>query len=81
MADKHPNLLRIDPYTDTLANSASTIYYGYAAAGTLDTDSTWSLRKVAIVSNVRQEQFPIISGKTYLGYGLSWSGRTTYTYR
>lgn len=82
MADKHANLQRIDPYTDTFTGTGQTIYYGYATPGTQDTQYAWSLRKGYVTSGgVLQYQYPFISGTTWLHYNLSWNLRTGYTYR
>lgn len=77
MADKHANLLRIDPYTET----GVTIYYGYAKAGTTDTSGEWSLKKVIDDGGIKKIQYPLVDNRTILGYVFSWSGRTTYTYQ
>lgn len=82
MADKHANLQRIDPYTDTVTATGQTIYYGYALPGTLDTQYKWSLRKAIVTSSgVLQYTYPFISGKTWLNYDLCWNMRSGYTYQ
>ena len=85
-------LQRIDPYNET----GTTIYYGYATAGTQDTDPLWSIKRKNIVANVAKFEYPYISGTTlantypaidvnsvtYLQLsGLIWNERTGYTYK
>ena len=87
-------LQRIDPWNgDT---STGTTYYGYAAAGTQDTDPLWSISRKSIVDGVLKYEFPYISGTTlantypaidvdnvtYLKLsGLIWANRSGYTYK
>lgn len=87
-------LLRIDPYDgDT---TTGTTYYGYAAAGTLDTDAKWSIKRKVVIGGVLKYEFPYSSGTTmpetypaitvdnvsYLQLsGLVWANRTGYTYK
>ena len=85
-------LQRIDPYNET----GTTIYYGYAAAGTQDSEPLWAIKRKSIVNNVAKFEYPYISGSTmantypaiavngvnYLQLsGLIWDNRTGYTYR
>lgn len=76
MADKHANLLRVDPHDE----SSYPIYYGYGLPGSEDTDASFSLKKVSNDGGVLKYQYPYISGKTHLDYNLSWELRTGYTY-
>lgn len=88
-------LLRIDPATaeETLADPT---YFGYAAAGTQDTEAKWTIKKRVIVGGVAQYQYPYISGarsieanpsvaidnQVYIqASGLIWASRTGYTYQ
>jgi hypothetical protein len=87
-------LLRIDPWNgDSLS---ATTYYGYAAAGTQDSDATWAIKKKIVDAGVLKYQYPYITGttlqnaypaiQTTINYyiqasGLRWDWRTGYTYR
>jgi hypothetical protein len=85
-------LQRIDPYNE----SGTTIYYGYATAGTQDSEPLWSIKRKIIVDNVAKFEYPYISGTTMANTypaisangvinmqlsGLIWNNRTGYTYR
>jgi hypothetical protein len=87
-------LQRVDPWNGE--SSSGTTYYGYATAGTQDTDPLWSIKKRSVVGGVLTYQYPYISGTTlantypaiqvdnvtYLQLsGLVWSNRTGYTYK
>jgi hypothetical protein len=71
-------------------------YYGYAAAGTQDTDPFWSIKKETIIGSVTKYEYPYESGTTManaypaiqvtgVNYmklsGLIWANRAVYTYR
>jgi hypothetical protein len=87
-------LQRIDPWNgDTL--SAAT-YYGYATAGTQDSDPMWSIKKKSVIGGILTYQYPYLTGTTlqnaypaiqidnqyYIKLsGLIWDQRTGYTYR
>ena len=87
-------LQRIDPW-DGDSNSGTT-YYGYATAGTQDTDAYWTIKKKSVIDGVLVYQYPYTIGTTsinsypaieignvpYLNLsGLIWTNRTGYTYR
>ena len=88
-------LQRIDPFNaDTL--TGGTAYYGYATAGTQDTDALWSIKRKTVVGGVLKYEYPYISGTTlansypaidvsnvtYLQLsGLIWANRSGYTYK
>lgn len=88
-------LQRIDPFdADTL--TGGTAYYGYATAGTQDSDSVWSIKRKTIVGGVLKYEYPYITGTTlantypaivstnvtYLKLsGLIWDSRSGYTYK
>lgn len=88
-------LQRIDPFnSDSLTGGTS--YYGYATAGTQDTDALWSIKRKTIVDGVLKYEYPYITGTTmantypaisvsnvtYLQMsGLIWAYRTGYTYK
>lgn len=86
-------LLRIDPYNgDSLT---ATTYYGYAAAGTLDSEPKWSIKRKTVVGGVLKYEYPYIQGDiipetypaiagnaTYMQLsGLVWDDRATYNYK
>lgn len=87
-------LQRIDPW-DGDTNSGTT-YYGYATAGTQDTDAFWSISRKVIIDSVLVYQYPYTIGTIlqnanpaievgnvpYMNLsGLIWANRTGYTYR
>lgn len=87
-------LLRIDPYDGD--STTGTTYYGYAAAGTLDSEPKWSIKRKTVVDGVLKYEFPYISGTilpesnpgivmdgvTYIQLsGLVWDLRATYNYK
>jgi hypothetical protein len=87
-------LQRIDPYNGDSITGVT--YYGYAAAGTQDTDSNWSIKRKSVVDGVLKYEYPYISGTTLantypaisvsdVSYmrlsGLVWQSRASYTYR
>ena len=87
-------LQRLDPWNGD--STSGTTYYGYATAGTQDSDSSWSIKKRSVIGGVLVYQYPYISGTTmantypaiaydnitYLQLsGLIWSNRTGYTYK
>lgn len=87
-------LLRIDPYNGD--SITGTTYYGYAAAGTQDSEPKWSIKRKTIVGGVLKYEYPYITGTTlantypaidvnnvtYLQLsGLIWNNRTGYTYK
>lgn len=87
-------LQRIDPW-DGDTNTGTT-YYGYATAGTQDSDALWSISRKIVDGGVLKYQYPYISGSTlantypaidvnnvtYLQLsGLIWNERTGYTYK
>ena len=87
-------LQRMDPW-DGDTNTGLT-YYGYATAGTQDTDALWAISRKTVVSGVLKYEYPYITGTTmantypaidvnnvtYLQLsGLVWSFRTGYTYK
>ena len=88
-------LQRIDPWNgDSL--SGGTTYYGYATAGTQDTDAKWSIKRRTVVGGVLKYEYPYISGTTMANTypaiaidnttyiqlsGLIWNSRTGYTYK
>lgn len=87
-------LQRIDPWNgDSLT---ATTYYGYATAGTQDSEAKWSIRKKDVVGGVLVYTYPYITGTTLANMnpaiqvnnvynvqlsGLRWDMRTGYTYR
>ncbi len=87
-------LQRIDPWNgDT---NTGTTYYGYATAGTQDSEEKWSIKRKTVVGGVLVYEYPYISGTTmantypaievnnvsYLKLsGLIWDNRTGYTYK
>ena len=87
-------LQRKDPWDgDSLSG---TTYYGYATAGSADTDPVWSIKKKSVVAGVLQYQYPYISGTTLANTypaitatgveymrlsGMIWASRTGYTYK
>ena len=87
-------LQRIDPW-DGDTNTGLT-YYGYATAGTQDSDALWSISRKTVVNGVLKYEYPYISGTTmantypaisvsnvtYLQLsGLVWNDRSGYTYK
>jgi hypothetical protein len=85
---------RIDPW-DGDTNTGIT-YFGYATAGTQETDAKWSITRKSVVDGVLKYEYPYISGTTmaetypaiqvdnvtYLQLsGLVWYNRTGYTYK
>lgn len=87
-------LQRKDPWNGD--STSGTTYYGYATAGTQDTDPLWSIRKQSVVGGVLKIEYPYITGTTlantypaivadnvtYLQLsGLIWANRTGYTYK
>jgi hypothetical protein len=87
-------LQRIDPYNGD--SISGTTYYGYATAGTQDSDPFWTIKRKSVVSGVLKYEYPYISGTTlanaypaimlndvtYLQLsGLIWDFRTGYTYK
>ncbi len=87
-------LQRIDPWNgDSLS---ATTYYGYAKAGSQDSESVWSLKRKVVSDNVLKYEYPYVTGSTlansypaimvndvtYLQLsGLRWDIRSGYTYR
>ena len=87
-------LQRTDPWDgDSLS---ATTYYGYATAGTQDTDPLWSIKRKTVDGGVLKYEYPYITGTTlantypaiavnnvtYLQLsGLRWDMRTGYTYK
>jgi hypothetical protein len=87
-------LQRIDPFDGD--SSSGTTYYGYATAGTQDTDAFWSIKRKSVVAGVLKYEYPYTSGTTlantypaiemsnvtYLQLsGLVWNDRSGYTYK
>ena len=87
-------LQRIDPWDGD--STTGTTYYGYATAGTQDTDSYWSIKKKSVIGGVLVYQYPYTIGTTLINAypaidvgnvpymqlsGLIWNSRTGYTYR
>ena len=87
-------LQRIDPW-DGDTNTGLT-YYGYATAGTQDTDALWAISRKTVVGGVLKYEYPYITGTTmantypaiemsnvtYLQLsGLVWALRSGYTYK
>ena len=87
-------LQRKDPWDGD--STSGTTYYGYATAGTQDTDPLWSIKMKSVVGGVLTYQYPYITGATlqnaypaiqvgnvpYMQLsGLIWASRTGYTYR
>ena len=87
-------LQRVDPYNG--GPITVTTYYGYATAGTQDTDPLWSIKRASLVGGVLKYEYPYVSGTTmantypaiemtgvnYLQLsGLIWTNRSGYTYR
>ena len=87
-------LQRMDPWNGD--STSGTTYYGYATAGTQDTDPMWSIKMGSVTNGVLSYTYPYISGTTlantypaisvnnvtYLQLsGLIWANRTGYTYR
>jgi hypothetical protein len=70
-------ILRIDPYNGDYTSGLT--YYGYAAAGTQDSDSNWSIKKKEVINGVVKYYYPFNSNGLLLS-GLVWSYRTGYTY-
>jgi len=87
-------LQRIDPWNgDTLSG---TTYYGYATAGTQDSEDKWTIKRKTVVGGVLKYEYPYIAGtmaqnmnpailvsnEYYIqASGLIWDMRTGYTYR
>jgi len=85
---------RIDPWNgDSLS---ATTYYGYATAGTQETEEKWSIRRKSVVGGVLKIEYPFITGTTLANAypaipvndvkymqlsSLRWDMRTGYTYR
>jgi len=87
-------LQRIDPWDGDLGTGST--YYGYATAGTQDTDALWSITRKTVVGGVLRYEYPYITGTTmantypaiemsnvtYLRLsGLVWNSRSGYTYK
>ena len=87
-------LQRLDPWDGD--STTGVTYYGYATAGTQDTDPKWTIKRKTVVGGVLKYEYPYISGTTmaetypaivannvtYLQLsGLIWTGRTGYTYK
>ena len=87
-------LIRIDPYNGD--STSGTTYYGYAAAGTLDSEPKWSIKRKIVVDGVLRYEYPYIVGNilpesnpgifmdgiTYLQLSeLVWDLRATYNYK
>lgn len=87
-------LQRIDPWDGD--STSGTTYYGYATAGTQDSDAKWSIKRKTVVGGVLKYEYPYISGTTlpetypaitvdnttYIQLsGLIWDNRTGYTYK
>lgn len=90
-------LQRIDPATsENPATITNPTYYGYATAGTQDSEPKWTIKKRVVINGVAQYLYPYLSGTTlantypaievsnvtYLQLsGLVWNDRTGYTYK
>jgi hypothetical protein len=87
-------LQRIDPWNGD--STSGTTYYGYATAGTQDSESKWTIKRKTVVGGVLKYEYPYISGTTmantypaieannitYLQLSnLIWDNRTGYTYK
>lgn len=87
-------LQRIDPWDGD--STSGTTYYGYATAGTQDSDAKWTIKRKSVVGGVLKYEYPYISGTilpetypaitvdntTYIQLsGLIWDNRTGYTYK
>ena len=87
-------LQRMDPWNGD--STSGTTYYGYATAGTQDTDPMWSIKRKTVVGGVLIYEYPYVSGTTLANTypaisvnnvyniqlsGLIWANRTGYTYR
>ena len=87
-------LQRIDPWDGD--STSGTTYYGYATAGTQDSDAKWTIKRKTVVGGVLKYEYPYISGTilpetypaitvdntTYIQLsGLIWDNRTGYTYK
>jgi len=87
-------LQRIDPWNgDSLS---ATTYYGYAKAGTQDSESIWSIKRKTVDGGVLKYEYPYITGTTMANTypaidvsnvtyiqlsGLVWNDRSGYTYK
>ena len=87
-------LQRIDPWDGD--SSSGITYYGYANAGTQDSEPYWTIKRKIIDNGVLIYQYPFVSGTTLPNTnpaiftnnvinmklsGLVWSNRTDYDYR
>ena len=87
------DLQRKDPWNGD--SSSDTTYYGYAAAGTQDTDALWSIRRKIVIDGILRYEYPYITGTTLANTypaivvnnvkyikvsGLIWSQRYNYMY-
>ena len=87
-------LQRIDPWDGD--STSGTTYYGYATAGTQDSEAKWTIKRKTVVGGVLKYEYPYISGTTmaetypaitvdnatYLQLsGLIWDNRTLYNYK
>jgi hypothetical protein len=85
---------RIDPWDGDSGTGIT--YYGYATAGTQDTEPKWSITRKSVVDGVLRYEYPYISGTTmaetypaiqmnnitYIQLsGLIWNDRSGYTYK
>jgi len=87
----------MDPWNgETGETGSGIIYYGYATAGTLNSEPKWSIKKRVIIDNVLTYQYPyetsgylsesspsiaIDNGTILKLSGLIWDNRTGYTYK
>jgi len=94
-------LQRVDPWYSDYQNSTGltytgVTYYGYATAGTQDTDPMWSIKMKSVNNGVLSYTYPYTSGTTLVNTypaitvdnvyysqlsGLIWANRSGYTYR
>jgi len=87
-------LQRMDPWDGD--STTGTTYYGYATAGTQDSESKWAIKRKTVAGGVLKYEYPYISGTTmdntypaitvnnvyYIQpSGLIWDLRSGYTYR
>jgi hypothetical protein len=87
-------LQRIDPWNGD--STTGVTYYGYAMAGTQESEAKWSITRKTVVDGVLKYEYPYISGttmaETYPAIqvnnvfyiqpsGLIWINRSGYNYR
>lgn len=72
-------LLRKDPWNGD--DESVVTYYGYAKPGTLDYNSTWTIKRKSVINGIKKIEYPFIDNINNVQLsGLRWDYRTTYTY-